>query len=266
MAHRDPRPSPEVLAAWSVREQRSLAGGQGTAIATGDLVLKPVEDEREAAWLADVLDALPHRDDLRVLRPVRAGDGRWVVDGWSAFEHLDGAERAGDWRSALDVSDRFHELVGAVPWSPALELDHAWAVGDAFAWDERALPVPAAVGDIAERLLAHRAPIEEPFQLVHGDLCNNILFHDRLPPAVIDISPYWRPKRYADAIVVIDSIGWFGAGPEAIDGFGDDVGRQHLVRATLFRLGAEILLVDGDDGRLAAGAGAYERILAVLGL
>ncbi len=35
--------------------------------------------------------------------------------------------------------------------------------------------------------------MQAPPQLVHGDLTGNLLFHTSLPPAVIDLSPYWRP-------------------------------------------------------------------------
>jgi len=32
-----------------------------------------------------------------------------------------------------------------------------------------------------------------PSQLIHSDLGGNVLFHDQLPPAIIDFSAYWRP-------------------------------------------------------------------------
>ena len=222
-------------------------------------------DEREAEWLAAVLEALPPSADLRVIRPVAAVDGRWVVDGWAAYEHLEGSGRAGDWRAALDVSQRFHALVASVPWSPVLDRDHAWAIGDAFAWGERELSVPARFGSVFERLHSLREPVDEIPQVVHGDLCDNILFHDDLPPAVIDISPFWRPVRYADAIVVIDSIGWFGAGDVALVPFSDPVGRQLVIRAILFRLGSALVLAGDDHRRLGGEVAAYERVVHALG-
>ena len=59
------------------------------------------------------------------------------------------------------------------------------------------------LADVAARLLAQPDPPDEP-QLVHCDLTGNVLFAAGLPPAVIDISPYWRPPSYAEGVVVAD--------------------------------------------------------------
>ena len=162
------------------------------------------------------------------------------------------------------MSHRFHALVASVPWSPVLERDHAWAIGDSFAWGERQLSIPARFESAFERLRSQREPINEVSQLVHGDLCNNVLFHDDLPPAVIDISPFWRPTRYSGAITVIDSIGWFGAEDDAVMPFSDPVGRQFVIRAVLFRLGSALVLIGDDENRLVSEVAAYDRILDVI--
>lgn len=56
-----------------------------------------------------------------------------------------------------------------------------------------------------------------------------------MPPAVIDVSPYWRPAAYAGAIILVD---------HAIEVQDHEVlaptllsppGRQLLIRAVLFR-------------------------------
>jgi hypothetical protein len=78
----DTRPPARVCAAWNAPAPEKIVGGQGSTYLCGDVVLKPVLDEREATWLAGVLASLPTTDDLRVIRPVRAASGDWVVDGW----------------------------------------------------------------------------------------------------------------------------------------------------------------------------------------
>lgn len=241
-----------------------MPGGQGTTYRAGDIILKPVLDSAEAEWLASVLDRLSPSDGIRIIKPLPARDGRWVVDGWSAWEHLEGTVRAGAWREALDVSDLFHAAVATVPRSHAIANDHPWAIGDAFAWGEQNINVPSRFAGVFDALKARRRPVDLPSQLIHSDIFNNILFHAELPPAVIDISPRWRPKGFADAIAVIDAIGWFGAGHDAMEALRKDIGEQMAVRAALFRLGSAVVLFEGDDDRLAAEVEVYERIVAVI--
>ena len=92
-----------------------------------------------------------------------------------------------------------------------------------------------------------------PRQLVHGDLGGNVLFHDALPPAVIDVSPYWRPAGYAGAIVVADAVAWGGAGDEIVEGLLRHQGEQLLLRAVLFRVAVDHREVE-----------AYQRVIALL--
>jgi hypothetical protein len=66
---------------------------------------------------------------------------------------------------------------------------------------------------------------------MHGDLTGNVLFHDTLPPAVIDFAPYFRPPTYASAIVVADAVCWEGAPKSLLDA----VPRQFLLRALIYR-------------------------------
>ena len=58
-----------------------------------------------------------------------------------------------------------------------------------------------------------------------------------LPPAVIDLSPYWHPAAYAEAIIVVDSIVWDGT-PDTIINELDDTFEtyQLLVRAAMWRI------------------------------
>jgi len=265
----DPRraahgPPASVWQEWDVERPVRLPGGQGHTFAGGGVVLKPVLDEREAEWLAGVLAALPQPEDLRIARPVAAKSGRWVVDGWAAWERVGGVTRRGAWNETLRVSRRFHAAVSTVPRSDALARDHSWAIGDRYAWHEQDLDVPLIFREVADRL--HRAwrDIQLPSQLVHGDLLNNVLFDERLPPAVIDVSPFWRPARYADAIVVADAIAWDGAPLDATDELADPEGIQLLIRATLFRLGSAVILFETDAARLSGELGAYERTASAL--
>ena len=263
----DPRPTMvprEVLAEWGVTAATPLEGGRGTAFVADDVVFKPVTDEVETIWLAELLATLSEPSEIRLIRPARSRSGRWVVNGWSAWHRLDGTLRIGDWRTALEVSRHFHAHVADVPQPDVPPATHPWAVGDRYAWGERAFEMPAELSDVATRLESAREAVSLPNQLVHGDLLNNILVADQLQPAVIDVSLYWRPARYADAIIVIDAFGWHGAGSGALDTMRDPQGVQLMIRAALFRLAAAVLLCDRDPRRLAPQRATYERLTAAL--
>ncbi|MBO0825589.1 MAG: hypothetical protein J2P27_17315 [Actinobacteria bacterium] len=70
-----------------------------------------------------------------------------------------------------------------------------------------------------------------------------MLYHDGLPPAVIDFSPYWRPAGFAAAIVVADALVWEGADERILGAVShiDEFG-QYLIRALIYRMVTELLL------------------------
>lgn len=102
-------------------------------------------------------------------------------------------------------------------------------------WDEAASPEHTP-GSSLEWLLDARRPILLPDQLIHGDLSGNVLLAEGNPPAVIDFSPYWRPKEYATAIVLVDAVVSYGADGQLLDLLGGEQGTQLLLRAAIFRL------------------------------
>ncbi|HST24614.1 MAG TPA: phosphotransferase [Gaiellaceae bacterium] len=226
----------------AVDEPVPLAGGQGSAWLAGEFVLKPLDfSEAELAWQADVLSNLAC-DDFRVARPLRTRDGSLTAGGWCAWTRVDGEHEERRWPDIVSVGERFHQALEGVPCPAFIGLRRdRWSIGDRVAWGE--LPV----GDFAHvkhvpRLAAQRRPVDEPSQLIHGDLTGNVLFADPLPPAVIDFSPYWRPTGYASAIVVGDALVWEGADRSILDGvrhvreFAQLLLRALIMRAVVDRL------------------------------
>jgi uncharacterized protein (TIGR02569 family) len=216
------RPPVHVLEAFGVDEEPDLLpGGRGRSWRAGSLVLKPLDRaEREIPWeaalLADVVE-----DGFRVARPRPE-----VVDGWTAAEYVEGRHEPGRWLDIIAVGDRLHAAFARFP-RPDEIIDsrmNPWEIGDNVAWGLRGY-------DGIDDLLAALEPIEAPSQLVHGDLTGNVLFHDELPPAIIDFAPYWRPTEYASAIVVADGLVWEGAPDELADA----VHPQFLLRALIYR-------------------------------
>ncbi|HET7902088.1 MAG TPA: TIGR02569 family protein [Candidatus Nanopelagicales bacterium] len=238
-----------VLDAWGVAGHvDELEGGQGTSIRAGGLVLKPYADAALVAWHADLCDSLSPQG-FRLPAPVASLDGRLVVAGWSATAFAEGSPvrdddtSAASWLPVLDAGRAFHAAVDDRTRPPLLDArTDRWAGADRIAWSE----APAAgAGERSGPLLdaARELVVDEglPAQLVHGDLSGNVLLHPTLPPAVIDVSPYWRPAAYADAVVVVDALLWWRADERLISlarpaDLETTRWRSLLARAAVFRL------------------------------
>jgi uncharacterized protein (TIGR02569 family) len=221
-----------------------LGGGEGRSFRVGDVVLKPCDDPAEWAWLGRWLPTVD-QDGFRLAMPVRARDGRWVVDGWCAQAAVEGAH-AERWLEVLTVCRRFHSAAIHLPRPASIDArTHPWSTGDRVAWAELDAPIPHP---LLIRLLRRRRDVDLPSQVIHGDLTENVLFDDPAPPAIIDVTPYWRPAGYADAIVVGDAMHWRGARPDVLlERCGDirDFG-QLFVRAVIFRM-VTTLILGADD-------------------
>jgi uncharacterized protein (TIGR02569 family) len=243
-----------------------LTGGQGAAWRAGQLVLKPADSLLEGRWFAEVYDSLDS-PGFRVPRPVRAASGDWVAQEWTAWQWVAGAPAdwsgvSPHWPELIAVSRALHAALAgvAVPsWRRAVE--NPWTIGDEVAWGERdpgPLLGPAAgpVAGQVRRLLAALRPVDLPDQLLHADLAGNVLFADRLPPAVIDFSPLERPAALPLAVVAVDALMWHQARPEVLDYLAAEPEfDQLLARALIYRLVTEILRTGTVGVQAAAQAG-----------
>lgn len=240
-------PPPEhVLAAFGVAAvtPELLAGGQQQTWRCADTVLKPTADAAEAAWIARTFELL-RVESLRLARPIRSSDGRWVVAGWTAQRFVVGRPAA-RYEDILAAGDRLHDALAAEPRPRFLaqrEDLYSWA--DQLAWGE-IHDVDQRIGTghaakLYDELAGGRTPVLARPQIVHGDLFGNVLFAGSAAPAIVDITPYWRPAAFAAAVVVVDAVSWGGAGTDLAEGclqraeFG-----EMLRRALLFRLGVSL--------------------------
>jgi uncharacterized protein (TIGR02569 family) len=247
MTPSSPLPPPAVvLRAFGVAS-RDVSGLSDRAWRAGAVVLKPAHApdpwlEWEERFCSRVVDS-----GFRLQRLRRSDDGRIVVDGWIARDYLPGEHPIGSWQArmgaGLALLRAFGEATPLAPALPTLPRADAWATADRMAWEELPIP-PAAMADpVVAELAGARRPVHEPPQVVHGDLTGNILFHRELPPAVIDMSPYYRPVGFATGVIAADAVIWHGADlglarrvielPE---------GRACLIRAMLFRHLTSLLL------------------------
>jgi uncharacterized protein (TIGR02569 family) len=201
------------------------------------VVLKPLDlSLEELGWQWNVLPEL-HPQQVRLAPPRRAVTGELVVEGWTAWERLEGRHQPGRWEEIIAAGVRFHQALAGVPRPSFLDARSSpWAVADRIAWDEQP-PGRYAKAVGVHRLIGLRGPVAGLPQCVHGDLTGNVLFERDLVPGVVDFSPYWRPPVFATAVVVADALLYEGAAPSLAEAHRLERGfPQALVRALLFRL------------------------------
>jgi len=259
-------PGPEVLEAFGAhRVARRLAGGRGTAWRTDDVILKPRDMPAEALpWLADEVGPRLRPDLIRAALPLAARSGLFEVNGWTAFPALPGRHLPGRWLDIIAAGRAFSACCSELA-EPAFirARSDPWARADRAAWGEETVPGIEAI-DVVRRIRSACRPVADPPTLVHGDLTGNVLFHPSLPPAVIDLSLYWRPAAFASAVVVVDAV-TFERAPDALartaassaaasEGFA-----QCLLRAILFRLTTDYLTAGGSAP--PAAASRYGRVI-----
>ncbi len=231
-------PTQDVLNAFGVVElPQLLPGGGGTTYRAGTTILKPLANSVEAEWLANLFDSIKEVG-FRVARPIQSIQGTWSVNGWNASHFVLGEEVKGRSSEKVAVSRAFHQVLSPYSQPPHIApAQHPWAIADRFAWGEEAVKYDRRLAPVLDELLALIQPISLPSQLIHGDMTGNILFHDPLFPAVIDMAPYWRPAEFATAVIVIDSIVWEGADDSLVDSvIGTDQMYQLLLRAAVRRI------------------------------
>lgn len=227
----------------------------------GDVVLSPVTDHARAAWSAKVRETLAV-DGVRLARPVRSTDGRYVVSSWRADTFIAGSpEPRHD--EVVSLSVRLHSATSQLdrprflvqpPVAPWADAD-VFVAADRAAWEATPLRAARAAGapevtsadgkqslELVKQLASLRKPVESVDQLVHGDLFGTVLFDGSEAPGITDIAPYWRPASWASAVTVVDAISWGGA-DDALIGRWEDLPEwpQMLLRALIFRFSVHAL-------------------------
>ncbi|MFL0180198.1 MULTISPECIES: TIGR02569 family protein [unclassified Mycobacterium] len=257
-------PPPEhVLATFGIRNvsPTPLGAGWEDGWRCGEVVLSMVADHARAAWSAKVRETL-FADGIRLARPVRSTDGRYVVSGWRADTFVGGSpEPRHD--EVVSAAVRLHEATSKLerprfltqaPVAPWADVD-VFIAADRAAWEERpfaslqagARLAPGSVDgqrsiDLINQLATLRKPTKSPSQLVHGDLYGTVLFSGAAAPGITDITPYWRPASWAAGVVVVDALSWGDADDGLIERWETmPEWPQMLLRALMFRLAVHAL-------------------------
>ncbi len=190
--------------------------------------------------------------------------------GWAAWSWLEGEPSSGRWGEIVAAGIALHALLkDAVRPAFLDDRDDVWAVGDRVAWQEQPLVIEhVELRASALKFAAHLRPCDEAAQLVHGDLTGNVLVAEGLPPAVIDMSCYWRPPNWALAVIAADALAWHSAGPDVVALLPGPDPVALVARAALYRLVTSdrhaSTLASDRQPYLAHNAAAYDRVAKVL--
>lgn len=235
----------------------AIADGQGRAFRAADTILKSVDDPVEAAWAAEAsLEVV--QEGFRLARPVEADTGGWVVEGWVAWDALVGETVVGERFEERIATCRFlHAALAALPRPAFLDgRTDPWAQADRIVWEGATWEPHERVASVYRAFECACEPLALPEQLIHGDFAGNTLHAPGLPLGVIDLTPYWRPAAYAEALLRVDVWLWEGAPDGLLSVEGSD--RQLLLRAAMRRL-AEVDRHHAAGGRPAGYLDQVER-------
>ena len=228
----------EILKSFGINDKPVLlSGGQGTSYLCGNIVIKPEEDEIEASWVAEVFSKMTV-SEIRVSKPIKAINGYWIHNGWSAHTFIEGEITKDRWKEKIEIGRKLHKAVAYLEKPRFIgKRFHPWEIADKMVWGESKLKYGSELELVISKLKPLLRLIKYKEQIIHGDLTGNILFHPKLEPAVIDFSPYWRPVEYATAIIIVDSIVWENAPTSLMSELSDTKEmNQLLIRAAMWRI------------------------------
>jgi uncharacterized protein (TIGR02569 family) len=245
---------PHVQTAFGAKdiEPRPVLWAGRAAWKCGEVLIRPVPDNAVAAWSAGVLDGL-HVDGVRLARPVRSSDGRWIVAGWAACRLVAGSLEP-RYDAVLVAAMALHAATATVERPRILDSrDDLLTRSAAGAFGERKLPLDAKSGGrLYAQLAAYRTPVRLIPQVVHPELFGSVVFDEEGIPAIVDLVPCWRPKEWAAAVVVVDALAWGGADAGLLHRWAHlDEWPQMMLRAVLHRLALHAQHPDASERTLA---------------
>lgn len=218
-------------------EGEALEGGQNESMKYGDIAIKPIHDASYYTQVSQVFESLIPTD-YRISKPIKTRDGLYVIEGYCATKYEPGYDDDKAVKEKIEVARYLNKDLEEADISCWKFSDDPWSRANDVLW--RGAPLQkdwsVEIKTFIEDKLKQLLPYEDAYQLIHGDLGGNILFHEELKPLVIDFSPTIAPAKYAEAIIVCDSIAWAGQPLSCMDFLGDlEIYRPFLQRAVMFR-------------------------------
>lgn len=214
-----------------------MPGGQNESVRAGDLVLKPVHEPEKYLWLSECLNEIDF-EELQVAVPIRSRDGNYIENSIGATRYYEATFLRNRLETKLDTCRRLNKMISNVPKPEDFDSwQNPWTKAQDLAWSyskNSNLEIPEEI----KSLLNMREKVEMPNQLVHVDLAGNILFDANQKPVIIDFTPGFYPKEYAEVLLLVDSIAWYDASIEILEllTLTGRLKQQIILRALIFRL------------------------------
>lgn len=231
-----------ILKFSSHQKIEKLKGGQEQAIKAGHLVLKPVDDEDEYLWIADVLNNLD-TTNINIAKPVLSLHGNYIEDGFGATEFFSNIGHTYDIDLGLRLCRQLSERLKHITKPSFLfeNLNNPWKKAHYLAWNEISL---SNLPNELLFLINLRKPLDFPNQLIHTDLTGNILIDKNGSTCIIDFTPSFFPKEYAEAIMIVDYVSWHNAPLSMINKMNlpELISHQFILRALIFRMSVSIFM------------------------
>ncbi|MCS4535824.1 TIGR02569 family protein [Corynebacterium sp. HS2168-gen11] len=196
-------------------QRMGVAWDYGWRIA--DTVIMPVIHTNRAALSSRIREHLSV-PGVRIVRPVRTSDGRFINGGWRASTWVAGsiARRVDETvAAALRLDESFAEH--AIPESlQNVHGNDAFTRADQCAWNEHddgladfdpEIPAQEAAYDLIRRLRRRLRPLADvPVQLTHSDMFATTIYSGQHAPTVTDFALSLHPFGTTAAQTMIDAL------------------------------------------------------------
>ena len=257
----------KILDAFGLEgEGKPIEGGQNESRLYGDVVLKPVFDASYYSQVSEIFNSI-QPSSYRISRPIQTKSGEYVAYGFGATKYEPGYDDPTALREKIQVTRALNKDLVEIEITELPVTEDPWTKANKVLW--RNQPIPEEWPDIQKSfflgLMKKFEPIKDDYQIIHGDLGGNILFHKTLKPLVIDFSPTIAPAKYAEAILVCDSIAWAGQRLECLSLLGDLMEyKPFLQRAIVFRVLVVAFTKERGWGEIIGEWYGYEKIWSLL--
>ncbi|NHA06157.1 hypothetical protein G7092_20275 [Mucilaginibacter sp. HC2] len=215
---------------------QKLTGGQAESFLIGQHVIKPVHDVKEYLWIAQALENLD-LTEINLAKPACSLHGNYIEDGFGATSYFENKGHLYDVETSIRLCRKLNQILQKVTKPAALfsDLNNPWKKANFLAWHGKA---NKTFPNELRFLMSLRVDIDLDEQLIHMDLAGNILINELNETCVIDFTPGFYPKEYAEAIVLVDSVSLYQAPISVLNEINLDkkIAFQLILRALIFRM------------------------------